>query len=156
MSSTIDIVAVKHKIKMGRWEVVFHRGNILLRDTRSGEAVKIGELPGGSEPKQRETVTTEPWQNCSNCGDKEYKTKCDKCISSINNGKISIPSEWKPRFVECREQVWMVTEHEAPFGYKIIAEKCGCSVADLLCVNKTNERTALRPGQKLKLPKEEV
>ena len=44
MSPTIDIVAVKQEIKMGRLEVIFHRGNILLRETGSGEAVKIGEL----------------------------------------------------------------------------------------------------------------
>ena len=44
MSPTIDIVAVKQEIKMGRLEVISYRGNILLRDTRNGEAVKIGEL----------------------------------------------------------------------------------------------------------------
>lgn len=49
MSPTIDIVAVKQEIKMGRLEVIFHHGNILLRETRSGEAVKIGELPAKKE-----------------------------------------------------------------------------------------------------------
>ena len=44
MNHAINIMDVKHEIKMGRWEVVFHRGSILLRDTRSGEAVKIGDL----------------------------------------------------------------------------------------------------------------
>ena len=40
-----DIMAVKESIKNGRLQVAFHGNNILLKDTRSGEAVKIGELP---------------------------------------------------------------------------------------------------------------
>lgn len=45
----VDIVDVKEAIKNGRLQVIFHRNNILLKDTSSGEAVKIGELPREEE-----------------------------------------------------------------------------------------------------------
>ena len=45
----VDIVQVKYDIQIGRIELVFHGGNVLLKDTKSGEAVKIGELPKDGE-----------------------------------------------------------------------------------------------------------
>lgn len=41
----LDIIDVKQNIKEGYVRLVFHNGNVLLVDTVSGEAVKIGELP---------------------------------------------------------------------------------------------------------------
>lgn len=41
----LDIIDVKANIKEGYVRLVFRNGNILLVDTTSGEAVKIGELP---------------------------------------------------------------------------------------------------------------
>lgn len=41
----IDIVKVRTDIRNGDLMVTFHNGNILLKDMRSGEAVKISELP---------------------------------------------------------------------------------------------------------------
>ena len=45
----VDVLAVKEFIKNGRLQVTFHGNNILLKDTSSGEAVKIGELPREDE-----------------------------------------------------------------------------------------------------------
>ena len=42
---TVDIVKVKSNIKDGLLAVEIHNGFILLKDTKSGEAVVIGELP---------------------------------------------------------------------------------------------------------------
>ena len=153
MSHTIDIIDVKQEIKMGRLEVIFHRGNILLRDTRNGEAVKIAKLPAKPEPNYEYRA---PWQNCSNCGNRETKEGCNNCVSGIDqNMKMSIPSSWKPRTIECEEKVWLVTRNEAPFGYKYIAERCGCTLEDLLMVNNTDSSVPLVPGQRLKVPKKE-
>ena len=41
----VDILDIKTDIKHGRLQVIFHGNNILLKNTSSGEAVKIGELP---------------------------------------------------------------------------------------------------------------
>lgn len=41
----LDIIDVKINIKEGFVRLAFCNGNILLVDTMSGEAVKIGELP---------------------------------------------------------------------------------------------------------------
>lgn len=41
----VDIVQVKYNIQRDLIRVVFHNGNILLKNAISGEAVKIGELP---------------------------------------------------------------------------------------------------------------
>lgn len=41
----VDIVDVKLNIKNGHMRLAVHNENILLVDTKSGEAVKIGELP---------------------------------------------------------------------------------------------------------------
>lgn len=43
--SRVDIVDVKLNIKYGHLQLAFHHENILLVDAKSGEAVKIGELP---------------------------------------------------------------------------------------------------------------
>ena len=40
----IDIVKVKQNIKQGLLAVEIHNGFILLKDTKSGEAVVIGEV----------------------------------------------------------------------------------------------------------------
>lgn len=41
----VDIVLLKRDIKDGYIEMAIHDASVLLRDVRSGEAVKIGELP---------------------------------------------------------------------------------------------------------------
>ena len=41
----IDIIDVKNNIKNGLLSVEIHNGFILLKDTKSGEAVVIGEIP---------------------------------------------------------------------------------------------------------------
>ena len=43
---TVDIVKVKSNIKDGLLAVEIHNGFILLKDTKSGEAVVIGETKG--------------------------------------------------------------------------------------------------------------
>lgn len=45
----LDIIDVKANIKEGYVRLVFRNGNILLSDTMTGEAVKIGELPKGGD-----------------------------------------------------------------------------------------------------------
>lgn len=52
MSATpypVDIVQVKYDIQRDVIRVVFHNGNILLKNMISGEAVKIGNLPKDGE-----------------------------------------------------------------------------------------------------------
>lgn len=45
LNTRVDIIDVREDIKHGRLQVIFHGNNILLKNTSSGEAVKIGELP---------------------------------------------------------------------------------------------------------------
>lgn len=46
---TVDIVKVKSNIKNGLLAVEIHNGLILLKDTKSGEAVVIGEVNNKGE-----------------------------------------------------------------------------------------------------------
>lgn len=41
----IDIVMLKKEIEKGKLQLIFHKSNILIKDTKSEEVVKIGELP---------------------------------------------------------------------------------------------------------------
>lgn len=50
----VDIVQVKTAIRNDELMVTFHNGNILLKNLRSGEAVKIGELPKEFNPYYEE------------------------------------------------------------------------------------------------------
>lgn len=86
-----DIVAVREAVRHGRLKVSFHGNNILLKDTRSGEAVKIGELEAESELQKQE-------KTCENCGNYETKHRCNNCVTAIfADGGHSDPSEWKPK-----------------------------------------------------------
>lgn len=49
----IDIVKLKKEIENGKLQLVFHRNNILIKDTTSEEAVKIGELPKENNMKNQ-------------------------------------------------------------------------------------------------------
>lgn len=49
MSKPIDPVAIKQAVKDGQLEVFVKRGGILIRDTTTGETVKIGEAGENDE-----------------------------------------------------------------------------------------------------------
>lgn len=58
----VDIVRVKSDIKKGLLRVMIIGESILLCDVKSGEAVKIGELP-----KKNKWIPVECGTMCSNC-----------------------------------------------------------------------------------------
>lgn len=41
----IDIVMLKKEIIEDKLQLIFHKNNILIKDTQTEEVVKIGELP---------------------------------------------------------------------------------------------------------------
>ena len=55
---TVDIVQVRTAVRNGDLMVAFHNGNVLLKDMRSGEAVKISELPKEFNPYHDEDGDT--------------------------------------------------------------------------------------------------
>lgn len=45
----IDVMEIRKAIKQGELKTEIVRNNIILKDIKSGEAVKVGELNGGSD-----------------------------------------------------------------------------------------------------------